>query len=318
MSSPVRKTTAKSKPEPTPPSAAKRCGYAVSSADGSAIYYEVIEPERPATAGAPAVAFCDGIGCDGYVWPYLERALIGGHRIIHWHYRGHGRSPTPRDRGRIAIADHADDLAAVLDDAGAAQAIVAGHSMGVQVALETYRRHRDRVAALVLVCGAPGHPLRTFRGSDLLEQALPGIRKLVDRAPRLVGALTRAVVPTRLSYLAATLLEANGDLLEPADFMVYLRGLSRVEPVLFLDMLEQANRHSARDLLPEIAVPTLIVTGTGDGFTPQPLARAMQSAVPGAELAIVRDGSHTCPIERPRFFNAAVLDFLRRRLAGPR
>jgi pimeloyl-ACP methyl ester carboxylesterase len=84
--------------------------------------------------------------------------------------------------------------------------------------------------------------------------------------------------------------------------------------VLFLDMLDEVNRHSARDVLPTIRVPTLVVSATGDGFTPLPLAHAMRRAIPAAEMAIVRDGSHTCPIERPAFVDAAVVDFLRRRV----
>jgi pimeloyl-ACP methyl ester carboxylesterase len=45
--------------------------------------------------------------------------------------------------------------------------------------------------------------------------------------------------------------------------------------------------------------------------------------IPGAELALVRGGSHTALLEKPAEVNAAVLGFLRRRvrpsrrLAGP-
>ena len=292
----------------------KRSGYAVSESDGSAIYYEVVEPRVATGPPAPAVVLCDGIGCDGYVWPYLERELAECYRVVHWHYRGHGRTSPPRDPRRVTIADHADDLAAVLADADIDRAALLGHSMGVQVILETYRRHREAVTALVLVCGAPEHPLRTFHGSDLLETVLPTIRSLVDRAPRLIGKLSRTLLPTRITYLVATMLEANGALLKPADLMVYLRGLSHVDPVLFLDMLEEANRHSAHDILAEIDVPALILSATHDGFTPTQLSQLMQREIPSAEMAIVRDGSHTCPIERPGFVNFAVSDFLRRRL----
>ncbi len=253
----------------------------------------------------------DGIGCDGYVWKYLRRALSARHPVLHWHYRGHGRSPAPRARERVAIADLADDLAAVLDDAGVDRAVLFGHSMGVQVSLETARRHRARVLALGLFCGAAEHPLRTFKGSAALEQVLPRLRALVGRAPRFASRLSRTILPTRLAYALARQMEVNGLLLEERDFMPYLRGLSRVDPVLFLDMLAEAGKHTATDLLPTLDVPVLVVAGSRDGFTPPELSTAMAAAAPRATLVTVDGGSHTAPLERPDFVNDAVLEFLR-------
>jgi pimeloyl-ACP methyl ester carboxylesterase len=273
------------------------------------LFYELTRAED----ARGVVVLCDGIGCDGYVWKYLRPVLAEHYDILHWHYPGHGRSPAPRpEQWRLSIADLADDLSAVLDDAEIDRAIVFGHSMGVQVSLETYRRHRDRVAALGLFCGAPGNPLRTFRRTEALERLLPGVRAAVSRAPRLAARLARSLIPTGLSYAIAAQVEVNGRLLDQADFMPYLRGLADVDPTLFLAMLAEAGRHSARDLLPYIEVPALVVAGTRDGFTPPELSTAMAEEIPGAELIEVVDGSHTAPLERPHFVNAAVVTFLAR------
>jgi pimeloyl-ACP methyl ester carboxylesterase len=288
-----------------------RRGYAISRVDDSPIYYSVSEPRAP-TSGARTLVLCDGIGCDGYVWKYLRRDLGRDHRIIHWHYRGHGRTPAPRARDRLSIADLSDDLASVLDDSDTAEAVVLGHSMGVQVSLESYRRHGSRVAALVLLCGAASNPLRTFKGNDRLEHLLPRVRAAVATAPRLFGSMARALLPTRVSLEIAKLLEVNAELLEEADFRPYLEGIARIEPGLFLGMLAEAGAHSAMDMLGDIRVPTLIVAGSRDGFTPAELSRAMHEGIPGSELLVVEHGSHTAPIERPHYVNAHVRDFLRR------
>jgi len=284
-------------------------GYAIATSDGSPLFYESWG-ER----GAPTpVLLCDGIGCDGYVWRYLKSDL--GERFgLHPHYRGHGRTAPPRDPQRVTIEDLADDIACVLDDALVERAVLIGHSMGVQVALETYRRHADRVAGLALLCGAPSHPLRTFRGSATLEELLPMIQKWVLRVPGVVNRVTRWVLPTRLAYEVASRLEIRRELVEPADFMPYLEGMARIDSRLFVAMLSAAGQHSADELLPLIDVPVLVVAGGRDGFTPPERSRAMAEAIPNCELLDIPNASHTAPIERPHLVDWTVRDFLARRI----
>ena len=294
---------------------ARRSGYAISPADGSPLFYEIASPDSP----VGTVLLNDGIGCDGYVWKYLRRDLLPRFRLVHWHYPGHGRSPLPRARPNLGIPDLADDMMAVLDDCELDGAILFGHSMGVQVVLETYRRHAGRIEAMVLLCGMPEKPLRTFKGTDKFERVLPVLRSTVSRAPRVFNRLARMMLPTRLSYTVAQVVEVNGQLLDQADFMPYLHGLSRVEPHWFLSLLAAAGMHSATDLLPDIRVPTLIVAGDSDGFTPAHLSERMADAIPEAELLVVEGGTHTAPLERPELVDRAVSEFLERRvMALPR
>ena len=288
-------------------------GYAVAPSDGSPLFYESWGERGHTTP----VLLCDGIGCDGYVWRHL-RDDLGERYCIHPHYRGHGRTAPPSDPARVTIEDLADDVACVLDDAIVERAVVIGHSMGVQVALETYRRHVDRVAGLVLVCGAPSHPLRTFRGSAALESLLPTIQKWIHRVPGVINRVTRAVLPTRLAYEVASRLEIRRELIEPGDFMPYLEGMARIDARLFVAMLSAAGSHSADDLLPRVTVPTLVVAGGRDGFTPPDRSRAIAAAVPNAELLEIPNASHTAPIEHPNLVNFTVRDFLARRIDGLR
>ena len=291
------------------PTAATAWAYAVSTIDRSPLFYESWGDRGARTP----VLLCDGIGCDGYVWRYLRQDLPDRFGV-HPHYRGHGRTAAPLDSARVTIEDLADDVACVLDDAEVDRAVLIGHSMGVQVALETYRRHRTRVAGLVLVCGAPSHPLKTFRGSAALEQLLPTIQKWVTRMPRAINRVTRLVLPTRIAYEIAARLEIRRELVEPADFMPYLEGVARIDARLFVAMLSAAGQHSAEDLLPEIAVPVLVVAAERDGFTPPERSRAMALAIPGAELLEIPNASHTAPIERPHLVDWTVRDFMARKI----
>src|SRR4051794_27907756 len=81
----------------------------------------------------------------------LER---GGHRVIAYDARGHGKSspaPEPDDYGYARLAD---DLLAVLDDREIDRAILAGASMGAHTITAFALAHPERVAALVIITPA--------------------------------------------------------------------------------------------------------------------------------------------------------------------
>lgn len=290
----------------------RRSGFAVGG-DGTTLFYEVLGRPQPATS----ILLCDGLGCDGYVWKYLQWVLAEHYRILHFHYRGHGRTPLPAEISRVSITDFAADALTVLDACETERVVVCGHSLGVQVALETWRAAPARVAGLILVCGSYGNPLQTFKGKDTLSEVLPLLRATVSRLPRLVGAFWKHLIPTELSFLLAQKLEINGAFVQREDFFPYLEAMSRLDPRMFVSTLAAAGQHNAHDILPEITAPTLILAGQHDSFTPMALSEKMHKLIPDSELHVVRAGTHTAPIERPAEVTEAIADFLRRRVPAP-
>jgi pimeloyl-ACP methyl ester carboxylesterase len=268
--------------------------------------------------GSPAVVLTDGIGCAGFVWRHLEPALARRHRVIHWNYRGHGRSATPRDPYRVTLDDCVEDLLCVLDAAGEARAVLVGHSMGVQVSLELHRRAPERVAALVLVCGSPGHPLDTFHRSNALKLAFPFARNAVEKHPTLARLVFKAVVPSDFALELALTHEVNRARVDRADLVRYFDDLAGIDPLLFVRMLASASETTSTDHLPEVDVPTLVLAGEADTFTPVHLARSMHRAIPGSELVIVPGGTHVTPLEYPALVARHVRGFLTRALPAGR
>ena len=260
--------------------------------------------------GAPALVCCDGIGCDGFAWKYIVRDFATRHRIVRWHYRGHGRSGIPKDAGRVGFDDISADLDSVLQATGTAQAVLLGHSMGVQVALEHHRRRPEQVLGLVLLCGSHGLPLDTFHDNKALKILLPSMITAAARYPQAMSLIWRLAASGEVAYQFATHFEVNGRLVRRDDFMPYFRHLAGMDPQLFLGMLKHASEHSAFDHLPHVNVPTLIVAGTDDTFTPYWLSQQMHSRIPGAELLTVPGGTHVAPIEHPELITLRLEKFL--------
>ena len=198
----------------------------------------------------------------------------------------------------------------VLDDASVSNATLIGHSMGVQVALESYRHSPERVDRLVLVCGAPGGPLKNSPAAHLVERFLPKLRQSVGKAPGFVNSISRSLLRRKIAYTIATKIELNPELSNEEDFRPYLDGMARMDMMFFLNLLDRINEHDARDLLSQIDIPVLVIGGENDGLTPLSLSKEMALTIAGAELLVVEDGSHTSPLERPYLVNKSVLEFL--------
>jgi pimeloyl-ACP methyl ester carboxylesterase len=62
-------------------------------------------------------------------------------------------------------------------------------------------------------------------------------------------------------------------------------------------------------------VPTLLMTGDSDLWTPPSILRLQASHMPHAEMTIIREAGHAPSWEQPQAFNAALLDFLKRHSA---
>jgi pimeloyl-ACP methyl ester carboxylesterase len=234
--------------------------------------------------------------------------------VVHWHFRGHGRSGPPIDRDRLSIEDLASDLRGLCDELDAVRPVIVAHSMGVQVALEYYRQNPDRVAALVLMCGTFGRITTTFHGTDLLDQVLPGL----IRGTRMFPGVARAVwgrVPAAMAFrVACAGRELDAERIQEEDFQRYWEHAALMDPDVFLRMLQRAGQHDTRGFLPEIDVPVLVVAAEHDTFTPMALAQEMAATIPNAELEVIEGASHAAPVEQPERIAERLEDFLSSRL----
>jgi len=268
---------------------------------------------------------CNGVGVGTFFWKYLERYFSDRYTVLLWDYRGHGRSSRKLDPASadMSVQRHARDMDVVLEAARAAgappdPAIVIGHSMGCQVALERYRRRPDDVAALVLALGTAGRALDTFfdwSHSPALFHAAH--RVIFQGGPR----LNRAVRPLLLSPIAFHI-ATRFELVDPyytarTDLVPYLAHLATLDLRLFIENVCRLNDHDCWPLLHEIDRPVLVIAAENDKFTPMWCSRKMVTETPGAELLVLAGASHAALIEQPETINHRVDRFLRDRLTSP-
>ena len=96
----------------------------------------------------------NGLGTPHDAWPDINRRTET-YRVVTWDHRGLGGSDRPSDESRITIADHTDDLFAVMDAYGIDRAVVISWSAGVNIAFEAALRDQRRIAGVLAVGGVP-------------------------------------------------------------------------------------------------------------------------------------------------------------------
>jgi pimeloyl-ACP methyl ester carboxylesterase len=240
----------------------------------------------------PPLVLVHGAGGDAREWRPQMTGLADDFTVIAWDEPGAGRSSdVPADFG---LAGYATALAALVETLGA-PAHLCGLSWGGTVTLELYRRRPELVATLVLADTYAG-----WKGS-LPEHEL---HARVASVERMLGAPAEKVQPTVPGLFAG---EPPHNVVELLDAVA-----ADVRPESVRVALGAIAEADLRDVLPRIAVPTLLVWGELDARSPLSVAREFARAIPHAELVVIPGAGHMSNLERPDEFNAAVRDFCRR------
>lgn len=246
-------------------------------------------------AGArPPLVLVSGLGSDTILWFRQIPAWSADRCVVAFDNRGAGRSDKPE--GPYAIAQLADDTAALLDALGLVRADVLGASMGGYVAQAFALRHPHRLRRLVLACTA-------FGGAQSVAPAPEVLDALVAREADPAASLRRSYDV----FAGAPWRQAHADLIE---WLVAHRVRHPVPAHAFLSQVQAAAAFDAADAVHRIAAPTLILHGTDDRVVPVENAYRLAERIPDTSLCLVPGTGHIFFIEAADLVNAAVTAFL--------
>jgi pimeloyl-ACP methyl ester carboxylesterase len=245
----------------------------------------------------PPLVFAHGAASDGRLWRPQVAALADEFTVVAWDEPGAGRSSdVPADFG---LADYANCLAALIEALALGPAHVAGLSWGGSVVQELYRLHPALVATLVLADAYAG-----WKGSLPEDE----VRARVAGARQMLAAPAEEFDPVLPGLFA-------GD--PPAEFVPLLEEIAAaVRPESLGTQLFVMAETDQRDLLPRIAVPTLLIWGELDARSPLSVAHQLDQAIPDTKLVVIPGCGHVSNLEQPERFNEAVREFCRAHSPG--
>jgi pimeloyl-ACP methyl ester carboxylesterase len=242
--------------------------------------------------GTP-VLLIHGHPFDCTMWRSQLAAGLPGH-LIAPDLRNFGKTKSPN--GPASWSTYAEDLLAFADTLGIQRFAAAGLSMGGQIALELAALAPDRILGLAL-CDTSA-PLDTpeKRASRLA---------LADRLER------EGMEPYAEEVLPKMVCDHTLDI--KPEIAREVEEMMKRSPVRGAADAARARTHR-RDyvpLLPAIKVPTLIIVGEFDAFTPIPDAELMHKAIPNSQLVIIKEAGHLTNLEQPEAFDQALGAFIR-------
>jgi len=256
--------------------------------------------EAAGDAGSPPLVFLHGIGGAARAWRGQLDYFGGRYRAIAWDMPGYGGSAP---LAAVSIAALADALRDFLRQAGATKPILVGHSIGGMIVQQLLATSPDIASAVVLAQTSPafGKPDGDWQKSFIDARLGP-----LDRGETMVS-----LAPTLVRELVGDDPDTGGMVLA-RDCMAAVPEATYRATMLALLGFDQ------RSALKNIAVPTLVLSGSKDNNAPAPMMAKMATYIPQASYVELEGVGHLANLERPGEFNTALDQFLRTHVAATR
>ena len=242
--------------------------------------------------GVPVV-LVHGYVADGpSTWRPQLNGLSDEFDVIACDLPGAGGSDDPPEF--VGMAGFADALGGFLAAIDVESPHLVGLSFGGAVLIELCRRHQEMATTITLVGAYAG-----WGGSLPPAEVDRRLNQALDLSELEPQQLVDALMPTMFAASAA-----------PEVVAEYSASLAAFHPVGFRAMA-RACTEDITDVLPTIALPTLLLYGAEDTRAPAGVALALNQEIAGSTLVELDGVGHICNVEAADRFNAALRQFLR-------
>jgi len=248
--------------------------------------------EAAGDPASPPLVFLHGIGGAARGWRGQLEAFADRYRAIAWDMPGYGGSAP---LSAVTIATLADALQDFLQGVGAAKPVLVGHSIGGMIVQQLLAKNPGIARAVVLAQTSPafgkadGDWQKEFIGARL--------------GPLDHGETMASLAPTLVKELVGDDPDAGG--------MELARNcMAAVPEASYRAMVMALLGFDQRAALRNIAVPTLVLSGTKDKNAPAAMMAKMATYIPAATYVELEGAGHLVNLERPAAFNAALGSFL--------
>lgn len=263
--------------------------------DSMKVHYKV---EGLASDSVPLVLL-HGTGSSLYTWDGWTKLLQDKHKIIRLDLPGFGLTG-PHPSGDYRLGTYLDFVEDFLSRLGVQKCILAGNSLGGEIAWRYALTHPGQVKKLILI-DAAGYPTKVdYVPFSYIALRIPLAREL------LVRLSPPNVIRGSLEYLYGDPDLVTEDLVELYFDMTMREGNREA----LTERMESIANPAPYELIPSITTPTLIIWGGRDQLIPLENGERFHMDLPNSTLAVFPEAGHMPMEEIPEKTAAVVKDFL--------
>ncbi len=240
------------------------------------------------------LVFVHGSGATGVVWKHQTGFFRGADAV---NLPGHLAEGEACD----SVEAYSAWLHEYVASMGYSQPVLAGHSLGGAIVLQYALDYPQDLAGLILL--GTGAKLRVAH--HVLEAIEKGIEDPESWLSEFVESQLRAIH----DGVVGTVTHAAG--IDRGLREQILQDAAAVGARVQLNDFLCCDRFNVMDRLHEVKVPTLVLSGSADLFTPPKYGEYLAEHIEGAQFVVIEGGTHHFFAEKPEQTNRAISHFIK-------
>lgn len=259
----------------------------------------------------PLIILHGGPGAPHDYLENLEALASETRRVIFYDQLGCGKSDQPDDLSRWQVPRFVEELATVRRELGLDRVHILGHSWGGMLAIEYALTQPQGLVSIIFSNTTSSIPLWVAEANRLREDLPPEVNAMLLRHEA-------AGTTDDPEYQEAMLVFYDRHVVRVKPWPDFVRRtLDNISQPVYYTMNGPSEFHvigtikdwDRTDRLPEIHLPTLILSGRYDESTPM-INQVLHKGLSGSEWVIFEHGSHLAHVEEPELYMQKVQAFL--------
>ncbi len=259
----------------------------------------------------PILVFNYGLVCSNHHWKFQTEYFDKlGYQILIHDYRGHFQSTGSGNIEKLTFKQMAKDVYDLCTYLKIKNAVMLGHSMGVNVCLQMAKDYPDFISSMILISGTFMPVKDVMFDSNAMEFIMPlaiaGKTKFPKTFDKIWASSGMNPVVRKLIHMAGF----NDKKVSKEFVEIYLNRVGQLGIDVFLKLFDEMENQNITSSIDRMQIPALVMGGHHDGVIPNHLQRTLATLLPKSETYFIKEGSHVPQADYPDMINERIQLFI--------